>query len=133
MREPIEWFKQIVITALMVLMGLTVVLSTIDLAVLIVKDALKPPFFLLAQSDLLEIFGLFMLVLIGLELLETMRAYKIEHVIHAEIVFMVALIAIVRKIIILDVKDFEMHTLLGISALVIALTSGFYLFKRSQQ
>jgi uncharacterized membrane protein (DUF373 family) len=133
MREPMELFKRIIITALMVLMGLTVVLSTFDLAVLIVKDTLKPPFFLLSQSDLLEIFGVFMLILIGLELLETMRAYMTQHEIHAEIVFMVALIAMVRKIIILDVKNFEMPTLLGISALVIALACGFYVFKRSQR
>ncbi len=50
--------------------------------------------------NLPEIFGFFMLILIGIELLETIRAYLVENVVHVEVVIEVALIAIARKVII---------------------------------
>ena len=129
--HPDELFRKVVINALVTLMGLTVVFSTIDLAWLLVKDLMTPPTFLLDTEELLDLFGLFMLVLIGLELLETIRIYSVEHVIHVESVMMVAIIAISRKAIILDVKELPFQTLLGISALMTALALGYYLFKRA--
>ena len=47
-----------------------------------------------------EFVGFFLLVLIGIELLETIKAYLLTNVIHVEIVLEVALIAIARKVII---------------------------------
>jgi uncharacterized membrane protein (DUF373 family) len=81
-------------------------LSTIELAWIIIKDIITPPVFLLEIDELLEIFGLFMLVLIGIELLDTIaKTYMSESTDHAQIVMAVAIIAIDRKVIILDVKD----------------------------
>jgi len=51
---------------------------------------------------------------------------------HFEVVLSVAIIAIARKVIILDVKEVESLSLFGIAAIVIALTAGYYLMKRSQ-
>ena len=59
----------------------------------------------LNSGHLLEYFGYVLLVLIGVELLDTIRAYLQEHVVHVEIVLEVALIAVARKIIILELKD----------------------------
>jgi uncharacterized membrane protein (DUF373 family) len=50
--------------------------------------------------------------------------------VHAEIVIKVAMIAIARKIIILDVKDLPSLTLIGIAAIVIALSAAYYVIKR---
>jgi uncharacterized membrane protein (DUF373 family) len=48
------------------------------------------------------------------------------------VVLSVAIIAIARKVIILDVKEVESLSLFGIAAIVIALTAGYFLMKRSQ-
>jgi uncharacterized membrane protein (DUF373 family) len=67
------------IQALMVMMAIVLGFATIDLAWLIVKDVIQPPLFLLSIDQLLEIFGLFMLVLIGIELLETIiKTYQTQ-------------------------------------------------------
>jgi uncharacterized membrane protein (DUF373 family) len=84
------------------------------------------------MDELLELFGFFMLVLIGLELLETIRAYYVEHSVHAEIVIKMAMIAIARKIIILDVKDLPSLTLIGTAAIVIALSAAYHMIKQVQ-
>ena len=102
-----------IISALTVMMAVVLFLATMELGWIIVKDVTTPPVLLLEIDELLEIFGLFMLVLIGVELLETiMKTYLAEGVNHAEIVISVAIIAIARKVIILDVKDLSGITLI---------------------
>jgi uncharacterized membrane protein (DUF373 family) len=123
-------FEHCIVLSLILMMIVVVLLSTIELGWLIVKDMLTPPIVLLEIDELLELFGFFMLVLIGIELLETIRAYYVDHSVHAEIVIKVAIIAIARKIIILDVKDLPSLTLIGIAAIVIALSAAYYVLKR---
>jgi len=113
-------YEKIMIQALMVMMAVVLGLATIDLGWLIIKDIIKPPYFLLSVDQLLEIFGLFMLVLIGIELLESiMKTYITQYQPNYEVVLSVAIIAIARKVIILDVKETDSLSLLGIAATVL--------------
>jgi uncharacterized membrane protein (DUF373 family) len=115
------------------MMALVLLLSTIELGWVIVKDIVTPPIFLLEIDELLDIFGLFMLVIIGIELLETvMKTYLLESVNHIEVVLGVAIIAIARKVIILDVKEVPSLTLIGVGVIIISLLAGYFLLKRSR-
>lgn len=120
-----------VILALIFMMIVVVLISTAELGYIIVKDILSPPVFWLEIHELLEIFGFFLLILIGVELLETIKAYLVEKVVHSEIVLEVALIAITRKVIILDLKDYSGLTIIGIAALIITIAAAYYLIKRT--
>lgn len=133
MLSEIKRFEKLLIKAIMVMMGLVLALATIDLGWLIVKDLIEPPYLMLSINQLLEIFGLFMLVLIGIELLETVvKTYVIQGHPHYEVVLSVALIAICRKVIILDLKETDSLSLLGIAGIIVALTLGYFLMKRAQ-
>ena len=123
-------FERAIVTALIVMMELTILLATIELAWLIIKDVITPPVILLEIHELLDIFGLFLLVLLGIELISTLKTYLTENEIHVEVVFAVALIAIGRKVIILDVKELPSLSLMGIAAIIISLSVGYYLVKR---
>jgi uncharacterized membrane protein (DUF373 family) len=126
-------FEKLMIQALMIMMAIVLGLSTLDLGWLIIKDIIQPPFFLLSVEQLLDIFGLFMLVVIGIELLETiMKTYITQGQPHYEVVLSVAIIAIARKVIILDLKDVDSLSLIGIASIIIALTLGYFLMRRSQ-
>ena len=126
-------FEKFMIQALMVMMALVLGLSTLDLGWLIIKDIIGPPLLLLSVNQLLEIFGLFMLVVIGIELLETiMKTYITQGQPHYEVVISVAIIAISRKVIILDLKEVDGLSLIGIASIVVALTVGYFLMKKSQ-
>ena len=130
MFEYLKKFKQVIISALTVMMAVVLFLATMELGWIIVKDVATPPVLLLEIDELLEIFGLFMLVLIGVELLETiMKTYLAEGINHAEIVISVAIIAIARKVIILDVKDLSGITLIGIGVIILALSIGYFLVR----
>ena len=128
----LEKFEKVIVSSLLVMMVLVVFLSTVELGWIIIKDIITPPVFLLDINELLDIFGMFLLVLIGVELLETVKMYLNEKKVHVEVVFTVAMIAIARKVIILDVKELSSLTLIGIGAIIIALSSGYYLIKRGR-
>jgi uncharacterized membrane protein (DUF373 family) len=131
MMPAIKKFQKIIILVLVVLMAVVLLLSTVELAWVIIKDVITPPILILEIDELLEIFGLFMLVLIGIELLDTIaKTYMAESVDHAQIVMAVAIIAIARKVIILDVKDLSGLALVGIAAIILALSIGYYLIKK---
>jgi uncharacterized membrane protein (DUF373 family) len=127
-----ERFERIVILALTVLMGIVLFFAVIDLGWIVVSDIISPPIFLFNIGELLDIFGMFLLVLIGLELLETMQIYIRENTIRARVVFTVALIAVARKVIILDPDKHDGVTLLGIAAIILALAVGYFLIRKVQ-
>jgi uncharacterized membrane protein (DUF373 family) len=125
--------EKVMIWALMVMMTIVLGLATLDLGWLIIKDVITPPYVLLSVDQLLDIFGLFMLVLIGIELLETiMKTYLTHDQPHYEVVLSVAIIAIARKVIILDVKEVDSLSLIGIASIVFGLTTGYFLMKKSR-
>jgi len=125
-------FELLVVRILIVMMGIVLALAVIDLGWVIAKDILESRFLLLSVEQLLELFGLFLLVLIGLELLETvMKTYITQGQPHHEVVFIVAIIAVARKVIIIDVKEMDAFVLLGVSALIVGLTVGYFLMKKS--
>ena len=130
MIDRIKKFERMLILTLVVMMTVVLLLATIELGYIIIKDIFSPPVLLLEIDEVLEIFGLFMLVLIGIELLETIvKTYLHQATDHARIVMAVAIIAVARKVIILDVKETSGLMLLGLAALVLALSVGYFLIK----
>ena len=130
MQAFLKKFEHIIVVSLITMMVIVVVLATIELGWIIIRDIITPPIILLEIDELLEIFGFFLLVLIGIELLETIKAYLLTNVIHVEIVLEVALIAIARKVIILDLNKYESLTLVGIAALIAAVALAYLVIKR---
>lgn len=72
-------------------------------------------------------------VLIGLELMHSVKFYIADREYHLESVLAVALIAVARKIITLEAKELPEGVMLGIVAIVIALVVGYYLLQRSRR
>lgn len=128
----LEKIERVIVLSLLVMMVSVVLLATVELGWIITKDIITPPVFLLDIDELLEIFGMFLLVLIGVELLETVKMYLTQKTVHVEVVFTVAMIAIARKVIILDIKEVPSLTLIGIGTIIVALSAGYYLLTRKR-
>jgi LPXTG-motif cell wall-anchored protein len=126
-----DTFQKIIIAVLTALMALVVMIATLELVYIMVLDILSPPFILLDANELLDIFGYFLLILIGIELLETFRIYLKEGAINAQVVLLVAIIALARKVIILGSNEMQSLTLVGIGFIILALAAGYYLVKKS--
>jgi len=125
--------QKLTVTALAAMLIVVVVLSTIHLGFLIGQEIWKPPRFLIPVQGLLDIFGYFLLVLIGIELIETLKAYVRKDAIHVRIVLEVALIAMARKVIIEEPNAVPGLTLFGIAALILALGLAFYFERQAKR
>ena len=122
-------FETLINFVLLLMMAIVLVLTTIDLGWTIIKDIAAAPVMLLDVGELLNLFAAFLLVLIGVELFETVKVYASERAIHVELILSVGLVAIARKVIILDPKQLDGLSLIGIAAIILSLAAAYYLVK----
>jgi len=136
MNKLIEYFEKIVISALTILMGIVVVASTVEVAYVLYLDFFVKPrvgILLISINEISEVFGLFFNVLIGFELFETVKMYLKENVFHAELILLVGIIAISRKVILLDYQKMDALSIMGIALLLGTITTGYYLLKKTHK
>jgi uncharacterized membrane protein (DUF373 family) len=79
---------------------------------------------------LIELFGLFLNILIALELLENITAYLKKHIVQVELVIVTSLIAISRKIIIFDLQKYSSNDLLFLSLATLFLSISYWIIRR---
>lgn len=133
MLRILEIFEKIIIYSLIVLMAFVLIFSMVDLVYIIAINLISDKMFIMDISEILDIFGLFFLILIGLELMETIKIYFSENIIRIQVVFTVALITIAREVIILDLKETPSLTLIGVGVIIACLSIGYYLVMRIQK
>lgn len=115
------------IRILAVLMTLVILWGVIDVGVIIAKNLLTPPYGLLGIAEIINIFSAFLAVLIAVEIFQNITIYLKEEVIHVKIVIATALMAIARKIIVLDFKKVDAEHVLAAAAVIIALGITYWL------
>lgn len=93
--------------ALGLLMIVVIISGVADVAWTIYQRMMTPPMFILTIGDVLASFGAFMVVLIAIEIFQNIILYLRDDVIHVKIVISTALMAIARKVIILDYDTLE--------------------------
>ncbi|EGG98321.1 hypothetical protein imdm_172 [gamma proteobacterium IMCC2047] len=119
------------VRVLAVLMLFVILMGVVDVGWTLYQKLLAPPRFILTISDMLATFGAFMAVLIAIEILINITVYLNEKVIHVKIVMATALMAIARKVIILDFDTIEPSYVYGIAAVTIAMSAGYWLVHKT--
>ncbi len=132
LKKFVRFVERSIIKTLIALMSIILVLATIELAWVLGVSVYNSSdeHLVLNLNNLMNIFGVVLLVVIGIELLDTIKVYFRKHVIHVEVVMLVAIIAIARKVIVMDIEHHTGMDFLGIAAIMIALAAGYYLIKR---
>ena len=133
MAELLNRFSRIMIGVLTIVLACIVVLSTANLIWYLADAVIKSPIHLPDLNQVLHAFGLVLLVLIGIELLESIHSYLSAGRIRIEAVLTLALIAIARKIIILEAADYAAPVLLGIGAVILALAVAYFLIHKANR
>lgn len=80
---------------------------------------------------IIEIFGLFLNVLIALEVLENITAYLKNHTVQLELVVVTSLTAVARKIIIFDFDKATGFELIALAASIFALSVSYWIVRRA--
>ena len=131
----VDKFEKLIYAALMVMLMAVLIAAIMDLAVLLFTTLATASPYLLEAHELIAVLGAFLLILIGVELLDTVKLYFRENAIHVEIVLLLAVIAVARKVILLDPTgmtgiDYGLE-LMGIGVIVIGLSGGYFLIKKA--
>lgn len=79
---------------------------------------------------LIKIFGLFLNVLIALEVLENITAYLKKHVVQLELVIVTSLTAVARKIIIFDFTKSTGIELTALAIAILTLSISYWIVRR---
>ncbi len=124
-------FGGIIYGALIALLMVVLVFAVGELAWLLIKNLGNDPILLLENHELTNVLGAFLLVLIGVELLDTILEYFRENAIHVEIVVLLSIIAIARKVILLDPSTSNGLELVGIGFIIIGLSAGYFMIKKA--
>jgi uncharacterized membrane protein (DUF373 family) len=128
----LRWIIRWSVRALAVLMTLVIVIGVVDVGYVLYTRLTTPPVFILNISDILATFGAFMAVLIAIEIFVNIILYLRTDVIHVKIVVATALMAIARKVIILDMKEMQYTEVFAIAAVVLAMSMAYWLVHRGE-
>lgn len=116
-------------------LGIIIVIfvSLIDLIFILARDLFVAGQLGFFGTTIIEIFGLFLNILIALELLENITVYLRKHILQLELVLTTALIAVARKIIIFDPKQYEKIDLIALGIAIICLSASYWLVRKSHE
>ncbi len=125
--QVIRKFVHVSVRCLAVLMTFVIFWGVADVVMVLYDRLMKPPFMLLTITDMLALFGAFLAVLIAIEILINIIIYLRDDVIHVRIVMATALMAIARKVIVLDVATTSYQYMFALAAVVLAMSIGYWL------
>ncbi len=135
--EPlIHWLHVIIrfcVRVLAVLMTLVILWSVADVAWVLSERVMASAVGLLSVNDILASFGAFMAALIAIEIFLNIVLYLRDDVLHVKLVLATALMAIARKVIVLDYKTLEPEYIWATAAVVFSLSIGYWLVAKKTQ
>lgn len=123
--------EDLVYLILSILAILFIVFETIDLIYIFYKEVSR---FKFANERPLGLSGvpIFFNILITLEILETFKNHHNTILSKVKIILLIAITAIVRKIITLDIKHSDYFMLIGIAILILSFCLGYYLLSKKE-
>ncbi len=109
------------------LMVIVIIWGIIDIIYVLYQQLTSPPFLLLEVSDIFRLFGAFMVVLIAIEIFVNIRLYLGTDVFPLQLVIATALMAIARKVIIMDFDTISAQYIYATASVVISLGVAYWL------
>jgi uncharacterized membrane protein (DUF373 family) len=128
----IHWMEGFVSKVLSLVMVFIIIVSVGDLIIIVFEKIFTRDKTFLDET-LFMLFGLFLDILIALEILENITAYLRKHVVQVELVIVTSLVAVARKIIIFDFsayKESAGQNLIGLGMAILALSISYWIVRR---
>ena len=123
----------VAVRILAVIMVIVIFAGVIDVVLVLYQRLMTNPRFFLTISDILATFGAFLAVMIAIEIFENLTLYLRKDVFHVEIVMATALMAIARKVIVLDYKELSSDYVWATGAVVLAASVGYWLVVKQKK
>lgn len=123
----LHWVIHFAVRVLAVLMTLVILWGVADVVYVLYQKLMMQPFLLLTVNDILALFGSFLSVLIAIEIFINITVYIKHDALPIKMVIATALMAIARKVIMLDFKELEWPYIVAIAAVIVALGLTYWL------
>lgn len=128
-------FEAIIIALLQLLLVVVVAVATAHLFTLLFTRLPSNWAEVKTADDLHHVmqraFGGVLIVVLGLELIETLKVYFREHKVRVEVIMIVSLIAVGRHIIQVDYETVNAWQPMGLGVLIVSLAIGYYLIAKA--
>jgi uncharacterized membrane protein (DUF373 family) len=131
MRNPLDIYKQALIYILIFLLCVLAAFLIVGLVFEMAQSISNPEDIVDIRVSVLEYVGEILLVVIIIELIDTILVYWKEHVVRVGAVLLVALTAVARELIVFDYHDGNVQMLMATAVAVIALAASFFLVAKS--
>jgi uncharacterized membrane protein (DUF373 family) len=118
--------ERLVVGALLILLMVTILVGTVIVGWSLIQDLLDFGALVANPKALFDVFGLFVAVLVGVELLRILRHLVQSHEVDTMLVVETALIALCNKVITLNLSAVSWTTLLAIAALILGLAGAIH-------
>lgn len=128
----VDKVERITLKTLALILLLSIVLGTVQLGHVIIAEILEAPYYLVESKVLFRSFSLFLVILIGMELLRLVKHSIASRDIDLRLVLEVAVIALCNKIITIDIQNVIWGIMLGIAALLVAVAAAYFVVMRSK-
>ena len=96
MLKLLRHLERSLIWGIILIMLFILILAFVDILYVIRQKLLDDPFLIIEANGLMNLLSIFLILLIGLELLETVKTYLEDDKVHVEFIILVAIIAIAR-------------------------------------
>lgn len=126
-----HYFEKTLAGVLLILISAVAVLAVVELCVVLYRDLLSDKGLFLGLDELFELFGVFLIVLIAIELMASIYMYVMDKSVHVEFMLLIAITALTRKVVVidLDAKADEPMYLIGLATILGVLIGGYYLVR----
>lgn len=128
----IKVVEAIVSKVLSIAMVVVLLVAIVDLIIFLGTEIFSEPYGFFSVT-LFEIFGLFLNILVALEVLENITAYLKKHVVQVELVIATSLTAVARKIIIFDFSKSTGVELIALGVAIFTLSISYWLVRRTNK
>jgi len=130
MKTVLKLVETILVIGILLALSVTLLLALLDIAYVIYTKIMAPPTFIVDAQGLMELFSLILILLIGVELIHGVKAYLDENVVHVELILLIAIIAIARKVVVWDFDKHSHTELYSLAAMILALGVSYFLVKQ---
>ena len=128
--EVLHFFERLIAKILSASLIVVIFVSIVDLIKYLYSDLFGQHPIGFFGTTLIEVFGLFLNILIAMELLENISGYLKRNVIQVELVIVTSIIAVARKIIIFDFNKYSEMQLGAFVVATLGLSASYWLLKQ---
>lgn len=125
----IKW----VIRLLALVIVVVIVFSAVDIIILIVSKLRVAPNYVVGIDHVVDILGAFLTVLIAVEVYQNIVLYLREDIIQVKVVLATAVIAVSRKVIVMDLSNSQPLNILALAGIVLAVAIAYWLVRSERR